>query len=140
MILIYCTFGNAVLILVLLLFLFFSLFFSPCLFFFLCLINVSLVLYSTTQVVFRVWRIIKSNLLEEETSVWTENLISVYFKLTAVVTLALLIMLHINKLYIQTAVTLVSVVNFISYFTVEVEVFIIIHCTVRNSMFLDSFG
>lgn len=140
MILIYCTFGNAVLILVLLLFLFFSLFFSPCLFFFLCLINVSLVLYSTTQVVFRVWRIIKSNLLEEETSVWTENLINVYFKLTAVVTLALLIMLHINKLYIQTAVTLVSVVNFISYFTVEVEVFIIIHCTVRNSMFLDSFG
>lgn len=97
-------------------------------------------LYSTTQVVFRVWRIIKSNLLEEETSVWTENLISVYFKLTVVVTLALLIMLHINKLYIQTAVTLVSVVNFISYFTVEVEVFIIIHCTVRNSMFLDSFG
>lgn len=66
--------------------------------------------------------------MEGETSVWTENLISVYFKLTAVVTLALLIMLHINKLYIQTAVTLVSAVNFISYFPVEVEVFIIIHC------------
>lgn len=95
-------------------------------------------LCSSTQLVFRVWRIIKSNLLEGETSVWTENLISVYFKLTAVVTLALLIMFHINKLYIQTAVTLVSVVNFISCFTVGVEVFIVIHCTVRKCFWIAS--
>lgn len=54
--------------------------------------------------------------------------------------LHLLIRLHINKLYMQTAVTLVSVVSFISFFPEEVEVFIIINYTVRNSMFLDSFG
>lgn len=81
MILISCTFGNAVLISVLLLF-------SPIFSLQKCLINVSSVLCSTTQLVFRVWRIIKCNLLKGETSVWTENLISVYFKLAAVVTLA----------------------------------------------------
>ena len=71
--------------------------------------------------------------MEGEIGVWTKNLISFNFKLTALITLALLMICDINKLYIQTAVTLVSVENFISYFAVEVEVFIIIHCTVTNT-------
>lgn len=61
--------------------------------------KVSLVLCNTSWLLFRVWRVIKSIFLEGETRVQTENLISFYLKLIAVITLALLIVFQVNYIY-----------------------------------------